>query len=293
VREAAATAPPGGRAIGHEAWVGPGSWEAALVAVGGMLEACAAVLDGAVEHAYVLARPPGHHATGAQPMGFCLFNAVAIAARWAQGERGLGRVAIVDWDVHHGNGTHDIFLEDPGVLVVDVHQDDLYPPDSGPVGERGRGAGEGATVNVPLPDGCGDDAYLAAVERVVLPALERFGPDLVLVSAGQDAAAADPLGRMAVTAPGFRAMAERVREAADRLCGGRLVLFQEGGYSLAHLAASTLAIVEGLLGVPPTFDADPLGCDVPSGVGAAAEAAIAAAERAHGLSAAAGATEVR
>jgi acetoin utilization deacetylase AcuC-like enzyme len=283
VRDTAAGAPPGGQQIGHEAWVGPGSWEAALVAVGSMLAAVDAVLAGTVGGAYVLGRPPGHHATASSPMGFCLFNAVAIAARHAQARGGLGRVAIVDWDVHHGNGTHDILLEDPSVLVVDVHQDDLYPPGSGPVEERGRGAGAGFTVNLPLPDGCGDDAYLEAVDRVVVPALERFAPELILVSAGQDAASDDPLGRMAVTAPGFHAMARRLQAAADALCDGRLVAFQEGGYSLPHLAACTLTVIEALAGRESVLPFDPVGADVPVGVGAAARAAIDAAVAVHGL----------
>ncbi len=283
VREAARTAPPGGRSIGHEAWVGPGSWEAALVSVGSLLAAVDAVLDGAVRGAYVLARPPGHHATADTPMGFCLFNAVAVAARHARERRGLQRVAVVDWDVHHGNGTEAILAEDPTVLLIDVHQDDLYPKGSGRLADRGRGAGAGATLNVPLPDGCGDDAYLEVLDQVVVPALRRFGPQLILLSAGQDAGADDPLGRMAVTAPGFHAMARRLQGAADELCGGRLVAFQEGGYSLPHLAACTLTIIEGLAGLTPVLAHDPVGSDVPVGIGAGAQQAIAAAVAAHGL----------
>ena len=285
VREAAEAVAQGRSAgpvpLGHESWMGPGTWPAVLVVVGGLLAAVDAVVAGDVERALVLARPPGHHAPADAAMGFCIFNAVAVAARHAQRAHGLARVAVVDWDVHHGNGTEAIFLADPSVLVVNVHQDGLYPAGSGGLEVRGEGEGAGANVNVPLPDGCGDDAYVAAIERVVVPVLRAFGPDLILVSAGQDAAAADPLGRMAVTGPGFRAIADRVVAAADELCGGRIVCFTEGGYHLVHNAVGVLAVAEALLGAEPAQPVDPIGADVPVGVGAAAEAALARAEALH------------
>jgi acetoin utilization deacetylase AcuC-like enzyme len=226
-----------------------------------MLEAVAGVVAGEVDNAFVLARPPGHHAEAARPMGFCLLNATAVAARWVQLARGAARVAILDWDVHHGNGTEAIFRDDPSVLTISLHQDGLYPPDTGAVGAPGE-----AVVNVPLPPGTGDAGYALAFERVVEPAIRAFAPDLLLIGAGQDAAASDPLGRMAVTVPGFRAWAERAVALAEECCGGRLVAFLEGGYSLRHLPAANLAILEALAGVAPSLEGDPVGCDVPEGL---------------------------
>ena len=253
--------PRGTTKLDHEAWIGPGSGTAALLAVGGMLEAVACVVSGEIHNAFVLGRPPGHHAEAARPMGFCLFNATAVAARWAQLARGAERVAILDWDVHHGNGTEAIFRDDASVLTISLHQDGLYPSDTGAVGASGE-----AIVNVPLPAGTGDAGYELAFERVVEPAIRGFDPDLLLVGAGQDAAASDPLGRMAVTVPGFRAWTERAVALAEECCGGRLVAFLEGGYSLRHLPAANLAIVEALAGLPPSIEGDPVGCDVPEGV---------------------------
>jgi len=262
--------------LGHEAWVGPGSAGAARVAVGGLLEALRAVLDGGLDTAFVLARPPGHHADAGAAMGFCLFNALAVAARWAQRERGVGRVAILDWDVHHGNGTEAIFREDPSVLTLSLHQESLYPPRTG-----GLDAGGVANVNVPLPAGTGDDGYAHAFTEVVEPVLRAFGPDLLLLGAGQDAGTTDPLGRMSVTVTGFRAMADRAVALADELCDGRVVAFLEGGYSLAHLPVATLAVLEGLAGLPATFAQDPLWTDVPTSLGERERAAVAAAAAVH------------
>jgi acetoin utilization deacetylase AcuC-like enzyme len=258
--------------LGHEAWVGPGSASAALLAVGGMLEAVAAVVSGDLDNAFVLARPPGHHAEAGQPMGFCLLNATAVAARWAQLARGAARVAILDWDVHHGNGTEAIFRDDGSVLTISLHQDALYPVDTGAVDAPGE-----AIVNVPLPPGTGDAGYALAFERVVEPAIRAFAPDLLLVGAGQDPAASDPLGRMSVTVPGFREWTERAVALAEGCCGGRLVAFLEGGYSLRHLPAANLAILEALAGLPPSFAEDPVGCDVPEGLRDVERAAVEAA----------------
>jgi len=195
--------------VGPEARVGPDSWEPALLAAGNVLAVTDAVLDGEATNGFAIVRPPGHHATPTEPMGFCLFNNVAIAARHAQRRSDVERVAIVDWDVHHGNGTETIFWSDPSVLFVSLHQDDLYPVGRGRASDRGAGAGEGTTVNVPLPAGTGDEGYAYAFERVVAPAIRDFGPDLLFISAGQDPAASDPLGRMSVTAEGFRKLTGR------------------------------------------------------------------------------------
>jgi acetoin utilization deacetylase AcuC-like enzyme len=267
--------------IGPEARAGPGSWEPALLVVGAMLECVDAVLNGRLRNAYVCLRPPGHHSSAETPMGFCLFNAIAIGARHAQRRRDLERVAIVDWDVHHGNGTHDIFYADPSVLFVSVHQDGLYPVGYGRLDQAGEAAGEGTVINVPLPAGSGDAGYLDAFERVIAPALRAFAPELVLVSAGQDAAASDPLGRMSVTTEGFRALAAGVRGVAEEVCDGRLVAYQEGGYSLDHLPFCTLAIVEALAGLAPSFAADPIELDVPTSLRDFERAAVDAAAAAQ------------
>jgi acetoin utilization deacetylase AcuC-like enzyme len=258
--------------LDHEAWIGPGTRTAALYAVGGLLEAVALVVAGELRNAFVLARPPGHHAETARPMGFCLLNATAVAARWAQLARGAARVAILDWDVHHGNGTEAIFRDDATVLTISLHQERLYPHDTGAVDAPGE-----AVINVPLPVGTGDAGYALAFERVVEPAIRAFAPDLLLVGAGQDAAASDPLGRMAVTVPAFREWTERAMALADECCGGRLVAFLEGGYSLRHLPAANLAILEALAGLPPSFEGDPVGCDVPTELRDVERAAVEAA----------------
>jgi acetoin utilization deacetylase AcuC-like enzyme len=206
----------------------PSSWDAATLAAGAAI--------GAVEcGGFALVRPPGHHALPDRAMGFCLFGNVAVAARFAQRELGLRRVAILDWDVHHGNGTEDIFRGDASVLTVSLHQWPFYPGSGGPC-ESGDDA-----VNVPLQAGCDDETYLAAFDAVAAPAIERFAPDLLLISAGYDAAAGDPLGGMLLTEQAFGALAERTRRLADRRA---LVL--EGGYDVASLPRLVAATIDGL-----------------------------------------------
>ena len=188
-----------------------------------------AVLCGSVQNACALIRPPGHHAVAGLGMGFCLFGNAVVAIRHGRAMYGLGRVAVVDWDVHHGNGTQAAFYDDPGTLTISLHGDRLYPAYSGSLAERGTGPGLGYNLNVPLPPGSGDGAYLEAMRRVVLPALHRFKPDLIVVACGFDASAADPLGRMMVTSDGYRQMTALVMVAAEALCGGRLMMTHEGG----------------------------------------------------------------
>jgi acetoin utilization deacetylase AcuC-like enzyme len=270
------------RQVGPEARArGPRSWDAALLAAGGLLAALDLVVAGAVDNAYALLRPPGHHASTDTAMGFCLFNSIAIAARRAQRRQGLERVAIVDWDVHHGNGTQAIFYDDPSVLFLSLHQDGLYPPESGTLAEIGHNRGEGHNLNIPLPPGTGDAGYERAFEVVVEPVIRAFRPDLILVSAGQDPAAADPLGRMSVTTEGFRSMSMHIRALAQDVCEGRLLAFQEGGYSLSHTPLCTLAIVEALAGLAPSFTADPLEIDAPGALGGPQLEAVERAARAY------------
>jgi acetoin utilization deacetylase AcuC-like enzyme len=217
------------------------SFETARLAVGAALVACDAVMTGKVRRAFVAARPPGHHAEPDRAMGFCLFNNVAIAARYLQQKYGLARVAIVDFDVHHGNGTQEAFDADPSVLFISLHQDPrtLYPG-SGLAGEIGVGAGKGFTLNIPMDPGDGGDEYLAAIDQKVIPRLTEFAPEAILLSAGFDAHTDDPLARIHVSDDGFEQITRRLTAAADALCGGRVVSLLEGGYSLKALGRSVV-----------------------------------------------------
>ncbi|MDR3464402.1 MAG: class II histone deacetylase [Xanthobacteraceae bacterium] len=233
---------------------GQGSYEIALLSAGGVIAAVDAVVRGEVSNAYALVRPPGHHAMPDLGMGFCLFGNVGIAIRHAQETHGLTRVATVDWDVHHGNGTQAIFYEDPRVLTISLHQDNLFPPNSGGCEENGAGPGLGFNLNIPLPPGCGNGAYLEAIRRVVIPALERYRPELIIVPSGFDASGVDPLGRMQVSSEGYREMTRLLMDAAKRLCGGKLVMAHEGGYSESYVPYCGLAVLEELSGIRTAVD---------------------------------------
>jgi len=225
--------------------ISPGSFDAALRAAGCALAATDAVMRARINNAFCVVRPPGHHASQARGMGFCLLNNVAIAARYAQKQYGLDRVAIVDWDVHHGNGTQDIFYEDPSVLFFSTHQHPWYPG-TGAASETGAGAGVGTTVNCPFPGGAGRHEILGAFQQVLLPKLHEFRPELILISAGFDSRMNDPLGHFLLTDEDFVDLTRLMLKAADQYAGGRLVSVLEGGYNLSGLASAATAHVRAL-----------------------------------------------
>ena len=223
------------------------SYEAALAAAGGVLAAVDAVMDGKVRNAFCAVRPPGHHAGKDKAMGFCLFNNAAIAARHLLNRHKLGKVLIVDWDVHHGNGTQDEFYEDGRVMYFSTHLAAPFSPGTGSADEKGKGAGQGCIVNVPLEKGSGDDVFRKVYEDKLKPAALAFKPDFILISAGFDSARGDVLGRLDLTPDGYAFMTKTVREIADACCKGRIVSMLEGGYNLEALAASVEAHVRALM----------------------------------------------
>src|SRR5690348_17248769 len=245
-----------------DVYISPGSYTAATLAAGAPLVALDAIGEGRAHNGYALVRPPGHHARPAQAMGFCLFNNVAVAARYAQKRWGWQKVLIVDYDVHHGNGTQEIFYEDPDVVYFSTHQFPWYPG-TGASTEMGEGAGEGATINVPLPPGSGWSVYDPIFRQVLWPVADRMKPDLVLLSAGFDAHWMDPLGDMLLCNADFSDLTLEVAEIADRYCDGRLVVVQEGGYhpdAVAQCMATALVALTGSdgivdsLGLPPPLN---------------------------------------
>jgi acetoin utilization deacetylase AcuC-like enzyme len=277
---------------GDYAPVGPSSFEIAALAAGACLVAVDAVIQGTVRNAYALVRPPGHHALPDQGMGGCIFGNTALAALHARAAHGVSRLAIVDWDAHHGNGTQTAFYGDADVLTISLHQAGCFPPDSGAIDEAGAGAGLGTNVNLPLPPGSGTGAFAAAFERVVVPALDQHEPELVLVACGFDSGAWDAHARLMLHSAAYRRLTRALLTVADRHADGRIVVIQEGGYAPAYTPFCGLAVLEELSGVATGVD-DPF-LPIFEGYGyqelqAHQDAVVAAAETARTAAAAAAA----
>ena len=246
-----------GGELGPRAPFGRGGYELAALSAGLAKRGLIDILTGQVRNGSALSRPPGHHCRPDHPNGFCLLANIAIAIRAAQAETPAKRFAVIDWDVHHGNGTEAIFLNDPDILTISLHQDRNYPTDTGGAEVRGQGAAHGTNLNIPLPPGTGHKGYVEAFKRLVLPALHAHKPDAILIACGFDAAALDPLGRMLATADTFRQMTRLTMQAADTLCDGRLLAVHEGGYSEVYVPFCGHAVIEELARSPITAP-DPL-----------------------------------
>ncbi len=238
----------GGGELGRRTPFGPGGYELAALSAGLAKAALFAVLIGEMTNAYALSRPPGHHCLPDWPNGFCLLANIAIAIEAARAAGLAKRFAVLDWDVHHGNGTEAIFYDRANVLTVSIHQDRNYPLDTGDFGDRGRGAGQGFNLNIPLPPGTGHKGYLAAMDRLALPAIRAFRPDVLIIACGYDAAIIDPLGRMLATADTFRQMTRQVMALAGDICGGKLVMVHEGGYSEVYVPFCGHAVLTEMSG---------------------------------------------
>ncbi|GAI91936.1 unnamed protein product, partial [marine sediment metagenome] len=237
----------GGGQLDSDTMMSSESYEAARYAAGGVIKATEVVMAGELDSVFALVRPPGHHATAQQAMGFCLFNNVAVATKYTLEKYGLERIAIIDFDVHHGNGTQAAFYNESRVLYISTHQSHHYPG-TGSIDDTGDGAARGTTVNIPLPAGCGDDEYQTVFEQIVVPIVRRFNPQLIMVSAGYDAHWTDELSMMQITSTGFAQITRIIKEMAGEMCGGRLVLSLEGGYNLTALSSSVRATLDVLVG---------------------------------------------
>ena len=266
--------------LDHDTYALPVSLDVACLAAGAVVGAVDSVLNGDADNALAIVRPPGHHATVEQQMGFCLLNNIAIAARHAQAQHNCGRVMIIDFDVHHGNGTQDIFYTDPTVMFVSIHQSPFYPG-TGALAETGAGDGAGFTLNLPVAGGHGDESYERLFAEVVWPAAERFAPDLLLISAGFDAHWVDPLANMQLSLTGYDFLARECLRMADTLCDGKIVFVMEGGYDLGALAHGWCNITRALLGSDEL--SDPYDAPPRAATGGDIARVIADAQRIHSL----------
>ena len=244
----------GGGELGRRTPFAQGGYEIAALSAGLAVDAVDAVASGQLTNAYSLSRPPGHHCLPDFPNGFCLLANIAIAIEAAQAKGMAKRVVVLDWDVHHGNGTEAIYYDRDDVLTISLHQEGNYPLDTGAVEDRGRGAGEGCNINLPMFAGSGHTAYMHAMERVVIPAIEAFKPDMIIVACGFDAAMVDPLARMQATAETFAEMTRAIKATAERLCDGKLVLVHEGGYSEFYVPFCGHAVIAALADVENTAE---------------------------------------
>lgn len=238
----------GGGELGTFAPFSKGGYEIASLSAGLAIGALDAVVTGEADNAYALCRPAGHHCLADESMGFCLLANIPIAIEAMKARHGVERIAVVDWDVHHGNGTQAIFYDRPDVLTISLHQDRCFPPGYSGFEDRGTEAGEGCNLNIPLPAGSGHECYLYALEKLVVPALETHQPDLIVIASGLDANGIDPLARQLLSSESYRVMTSTMMETADRLCGGKLALVHEGGYAEAYVPFCGQAIVETLSG---------------------------------------------
>lgn len=245
----------GGGLLNQDAPIGPGSFEIAKISVGLTASAVEKVYCGEIDNAYSLSRPPGHHCLPDQAMGFCFLANIPLAIERTKHLYGLGKVAVIDWDVHHGNGTQHIYYNSDDVLTISLHQDKCFPPGYSGHQDIGEGTGYGYNLNIPLMPGCGHNAYLYAFENIVLPALEKFQPEMIIVASGFDANAFDPLARLLLHSESFRQITALTKQAAERLCNGKLVIVHEGGYAESYVPFCGLAVIETLVDVKtPVID---------------------------------------
>ena len=238
----------GGGELGQQVPFGPGGFEIASRSTGLVVGAIDAVMRGELDNAYALSRPPGHHCMPDVPNGFCLLNNIAVAVRVAQANQQVRKVAILDWDVHHGNGTEAIFYDDPSVLTISIHQDRNFPLDTGSSLDRGKGEGLGFNLNIPLPPGSGHVIYIDAMKRLVEPSIVSFKPDLIMVACGFDASGVDPLSRMLCGSHTFREMTRTIIQLAKENCAGKVVMAHEGGYSELHVPFCGHAVLKEMSG---------------------------------------------